>query len=634
MTIADQPDIYTMPQLPVVNLKHKDDYMQLKQLFGNREVYIVSSADRLAEKSRFAKSFNGASEVAHLVINRKNIDQELLAEGQRVLRQFKNVDYITIDDELSAITSQQIRSAVDKRWDISDMVDALAAEQIVKHRMYRNAPVYKTNIDTVSSSTISGDQVDSALIDEVKRALEVDLITYLKRVDCAPKVIVMRDSNSRAVNAVAVYRELTEAEYDAMRDHPEIKTDYVEIYKENTIVIDLLAARQPTPLHNHLLMIHSEVIVDAINRGYDYSVYRLSAAKLSRVVKAGLSLSGYREIDSLAIMLTSIKAPVAIMLDAQSMLKRAYRQDRDIRSVLTNSRMALLKALVERYHDTVILTFDRAMLYDKINDIVLRENAPDRQSAYGPNLCVPYGDIYNRWLLPRAVTKALHTERVYDIGLNFFNVKASPNYPPVEAQVEVIKAFNMPLLLVDDLVDKGLRLQALERHFKAMQVPVAGLVVGIMSGLGKVRAEKKGYRILAGYYLPNMTAWYSESHLYPFIGGDAYYSGDDLASNILPSVNKIMPYMCSRNGATSGKGAIDFSMSCLHQGLSIIEKIEQKYHDAYRRPLTINRLNEVFVTPRVPYYGKKMQINHSSLPSDIIKNDVIRLEQIMTLIER
>ncbi len=633
MTIADQPHVYTMPTLPALDLRCDSASEHLKTLFPDCDVYIVTGEDKLSERYFTKDDYQSTSDVNHLIIKRAGLTALHSTENKALLSRLKNVDYITIDDELSAITNDKIRYAIDQQWNIDDVVDQLAAEQIKKYNLYHNEPTYKLPATHITTTTISKDQVDDDLVAEIKAALHIDINKYLNRTEKSLSIMIIRDLQDDLVNSIGIYRELSNEEFDVIKDDPTIKTDYIDLYKANTIVIELLASRERKPLHNHLLSLHTDMIVQAINCGYDYCIYRHDNSNPDKTISRHLHLTGYRNIDSLGLMLSTIKAPVIVMLDAQSMLKQAFRQNEVIRHRLADSREKLLAAFVRRYPNSVILTFERAMLYHKINEIVVQQNVVSGQAETGPLMCVPYGDIYKRWVLPKSVTKALHTERVYDIGLRYFEVKKSPHYPLIEEQVAIIKAFNRPVMLIDDLVDKGLRLNALEDYLINYNVPIHAVVVGVMSDVGKKRATKKGYRIMAGYYIPNMRAWYSESHLYPFIGGDAYFSADDRPYDILPSVNKILPYMNYKIENTNRQAITQFSKTCLQQALMLVEAIEDQYNQNNRRPLTIERLNEVFVTPRVPYYGRKIKISRHSVPSDMIKNDLIRLEQIVALVE-
>ncbi len=633
MTIADQPHVYTMPTLPALDLKHDGDCERLKALFPDCDVYIVTGEDRILEHHCYRQKKAQICDINHLIIKRAGVAAPDSDEYRTALNNLKQIDYLTIDDELSGITNDSIRYAIDHQWDIDDVVDQLAAEQIKKYSMYRNEPTYKSQVETITTRTISGEQVDDDLIIEIQQTLQIDLNKYLNKGDKNLSVLINRDSQDNVVNSIGIYRELSKEEFDVIKSDADIKSDYVELYKANTIVIELLASRARRPLHNYLLTLHTEMIVQAINRGYDYCIYRPDKKNPNKTVDNYLYLTGYRYISSLGLMITTIKEPVVVMLDAQSMLKLEYRQNKTIRKAIAESREKLLSAFVKRYPNSVILTFERSMLYNKINEIVVQQNNLHDNSKHAELMCVPYGDIYKRWVLPNFVTKSLHTERVYNMGLRYFDVQHSPHYATIEQQVAIVKAFRRSVLLIDDLVDKGLRLHALEGFFKDLDLPIQAVVVGIMSGVGKTRAEKKGYRILAGYYIPRMRAWYSESQLYPFIGGDSYFSGDDHPQDFLPSVNKILPYMYYQTENARSRVITQFSDVCIGQALTLMETIETQYKLKNRRPLTIARLNEVFVTPRVPYYGRKIKINHFSVPSDMIKNDYIRLEQIIALVE-
>ncbi len=351
--------------------------------------------------------------------------------------------------------------------------------------------------------------------------------------------------------------------------------------------------------------------------------------KYAKAALALLSSGGYTHLNS-GYSVICIDNPVVLMLDAQSMFKQSYRDRAEVRRAIAHSRRALMQQIVKRHRGKLILTFDRNMLYHGIDREIEKLNSPN-DSGLGDKICVPFGDIYRRWLLPHSVTKALHIERVYDPSLDYFTIEPKPSYQELSTQIQIIGAFKKSVILIDDLLDSSLRLREIEPHFKSNSVRAKDIVVGVLTAKGERRAKRKGYNVHSAYTLPSISTWYSESHLYPFIGGDAHGStyGE---TTWMASVNKMLPYMSDPSNCVGLSDYIAFSKSCIEASLHIFDVIERIYEQSTKRHLSLSHLGDVFITPRAPYYGSGVQICASATPSEMLTNDIQRLEQIAKIV--
>ena len=148
--------------------------------------------------------------------------------------------------------------------------------------------------------------------------------------------------------------------------------------------------------------------------------------------------------------------------------------------------------------------------------------------------------------MPNTVTKTLHTDKVYEPELDSYAIEAFPYYSPLESQIKTIRSFDRPVILVDDLVHKADRLQALAPSLKKAGIPVKKVVVGVISGYGRDLMETFHLPVESIYSMPNLRQWFVESTLYPFIGGDTVRRRDMKVAGLQPSVNMILPGICSR----------------------------------------------------------------------------------------
>ena len=90
-------------------------------------------------------------------------------------------------------------------------------------------------------------------------------------------------------------------------------------------------------------------------------------------------------------------------------------------------------------------------------------------------------DVYKRQILrgmvvPNTVTKTLHTEKMFTPTLDDFTIEEYPMYATIPNQIRTIKSFGRPVILVDDLLHKGYRIQALDPIFKENDVVIRKMI--------------------------------------------------------------------------------------------------------------------------------------------------------------
>ena len=257
---------------------------------------------------------------------------------------------------------------------------------------------------------------------------------------------------------------------------------------------------------------------------------------------------------------------------------------------------------------------------------------PLSPKTVGQAMCVPFGAVFKRWLIPNTVTKTLHAEKYFSPDLTAHKIKEYPYYLDIENQIKMLKSFNRPVILVDDLLNKGYRLQALEPFFKKYDVNVQKFIVAIMSGQGKEIAESMNINVDAAYFIPKIKVWFYESKLYPFIDGDAIWRGSIPDSNLINSVNLILPYSpMSYVSDASKEGLYHLSETALMNAIEIMEAVEYTYERQNDRLLTINRLGEVLNTPRYPDKGNHIFYSDNIKPSEYIFDDLEQLKKMKSL---
>ncbi|MBP1557388.1 MAG: hypothetical protein J6A76_05700, partial [Oscillospiraceae bacterium] len=136
------------------------------------------------------------------------------------------------------------------------------------------------------------------------------------------------------------------------------------------------------------------------------------------------------------------------------------------------------------------------------------------------------------------------------------------------------------------------------------------------------------------YYLPNMSRWFVESTLYPFIGGDTVRRDRWPVSGLQPSINMILPYASSKMLAGCPRSAIyEFSRCCIENSHDILMTLETQYREHFARNLTLSRLSEAVILPLCPDKGSCMSYDPNLAASVYLENDLEMLERIHTQIK-
>ena len=226
---------------------------------------------------------------------------------------------------------------------------------------------------------------------------------------------------------------------------------------------------------------------------------------------------------------TSIKAPLASMPRVTAAVSAAHRR--------------LQEALTELQPGSLVLSLSAGIIYHRLLQRITARNGvpaePVTPRRQGPDICVPYGKLLRGVAVPNTVTKTLRTDKVYEADLSDYAIEAYPEYSPLPDQVRTIRAFDRPVILVDDLLHDGKRLRSLSPLLKETGTQVDLVLVGYLTGMGRDLMEELGYPVESIYYLPNLRMRFVESTLYPFIGGNTVRRPTSPVPGMLPGLSLI-----------------------------------------------------------------------------------------------
>jgi len=647
-SIASEVDIYQFPRDISINIANDEDLKTLIALFPDSELYLVVGSDVILGASAYKQNPLGViGEIPHILYERYNPDESESSKkklNQMIKKLHPSTLKFTLPKDYEHISSTLIRDYIDEKRDISSLIEPLAQNYIYEKSLYQREPMFKSMLMTKSIFLDIHDQMDADLMNELITMVgneSIDVRNRLETLSHLPsfKVYVLRSLEKQGeivAFAISHWLRATDLHYEFSE---EAIIKYIRSHSIGRIlVIDAIFKRKVTDIRNVEQIMLTETIAHALSRDYTYCVYREGIrSQMTKEMSEVLGNQGFLNIASgkqnESVYVVNMSAPCTLNLDIHSMFKEPYRTLPDVLHAMSKSRTRLQKALVGLYPGNLVLSFDRAMIYENLIKKVCDENhmppIPIIPKTVGEAMCVPFGAVFKRWLVPNTVTKTLHAEKYFSPDLLSHQIKEYPFYLDIENQIKMLKSYNRPVILVDDLLNKGYRIEALEPYFKKYGVEVRKLIVAIMSGQGKAVAESMNFKVDSAYFIPKIKVWFYESKLYPFIDGDAIWRGSIPDSNLINSVNLILPYSPVSYVVDASKESIyNMSETALINAIEIMSAVEIAYEKQNDRLLTIDRLGEVLNTPRYPDKGNHIFYSDNIRPSEYIRDDLEQLRKL------
>ncbi len=646
MSIANEKDIYLFPKSIPINISNPKDLYKLKELFPNQEIYIVVGSDVLVNASAYKKD-GTILDFPHIIFDRKSSisrdDDEIILE--ETIKNIKSeVIRLSLPPRYEDISSTQIRQNIDLNRDVSKFIDPLAEAYIYNHGLYLKEPQYKT---LLQSKTIEVETIRNLNYKIIKEIMDTfgDMVNihHLEalRKKLNYRILLLRDSiTNNLLGFSSFYWIRQNTLYDEFEDFN--ITDYIRRNaKGRTVLISGICVKDDD--EQLIEMVLNETLSLVITRDYNYSLYNNSLTKKrNHKVEEQLLLQGFLMTNFIynntPLFIVDMNNPMTLNLDLENMLKPPYSSDPKVLEVIRNTRNKLKRVLSNLYPGELLLTYNRDMTYSKLIQKICDTNEvsiiPSPNRDLGPNMCVPFGSILNSSIIPNTVTKTMHTEKIFKPNIIDFTVGASPYYLSLKEQAKVLKSFNRPVILVDDFLHKGYRINVIEPILRNEGVEIKKVIVGMLSGKGKEIGKAKNIELDYAYFVPNLKLWFNESSQYPFIGGDMV--GDIvLESSSIPSVNMILPYVSPRFIKNTKNDAIyNLSETCLENSYNIFKSIEEVYQSINEKSLNIRSLGEVLVSPRHPDINKNIDLDKNIKPSSSIEMDWQYLRRLENIIRR
>ena len=508
------------------------------------------------------------------------------------------------------ISSTQIRDNVDRNRDISNLTDPVAAGFIYDNDLYLREPAYKHVIEAqdllFSELEPQRSRRASFLLEGVQDTLyDIRHIEdYLARDDVEIIHIEQKSADPSVIGCAAVKLDGNKASIGYFYTAPDCT------------------------IENIGMILLTELLSKLTQRGFKEVIYEPAdpTGYQAGVIRT-LEVQGFRGYR------VSLEKPVLIFRDVESIIKNPFQSNKRVRAALSKAHLNLLKTLRDLYPGTALLSYSMSAIHHKMIAQLAYENdvplVDDRKLMRGPYMAVPFGKVLHNALVPNTVTKQLNIEKYFSRAVKGFRIDAARNYSSIDDQMKTIHSFMRPVILVDDLMHKGFRIQGLLSAMKNADVELKEVLTGVMTGNGKALMDRLGISASSLYYIPEISVWLNERDCYPFIGGDSIDNPEELGNREREaSINLLLPYVYPEYIARESddpEAAFRFSMTCLTNARQILETIQEVYQEEYSRKLTLERLGEVFSVVRVPEIDVGVRFDENLEPSIYLQNEIEQL---------
>lgn len=375
-----------------------------------------------------------------------------------------------------------------------------------------------------------------------------------------------------------------------------------------------------------------EVLAKELEKNYSFALFVAERGTATKEVVYVLERQGFirphmaDENDKRTIYMVDMHEPLMFLHNLETTIKEPFASNPAVLDAIEKNHRKLQMAMTKLYPGNLVISLSSGVMHHRLVDRITALNDVPREPLVprrlGKNMCVPFGKILRGKVVPNTVTKTLHTDKVYEPDLNSFTIEPFPYYSPLKSQIETIKSFDRPVILVDDLVHTANRLQVLVPQFREDGIPIKKVVVGVLSGYGRDLMQCLKVPVESIYSMPNLRQWFVESTLYPFIGGDTVRREEMKVAGLQPSINMILPYATPRLSGCSREALVEFSACCIENSRDLFQVLEAEYRKMYAKNLTLSRLSEAVILPLCPDKGSCMEYDENLAASVYLENDL------------
>ena len=622
ISTADQLDVYLFPDNVPVNIAMAEDLLQLRSLLPNREVYLAVGSDVIRNASAYKNPVpGGAAEFDHIVFYREGAEHTNAQPLDEIIR--GKLQVLQLPSFFESVSSSRIREYVDKNLDISMLVDPIVQHYIYQRGLYLRTLQFKNVLKPHKLFFTHAKE----LLPEIPRQLKEKLADWPKTAS-----VVLRSRDTGGLWGWACGRRVQSFQLLDVLGSAQAASRVREQASGYILIIDGVGAVVPN--QNVERQVLNELLARAQERSITYAVCRCHG---NGPLYQALQELGFRPVaDEPDLWVVDMRRPVVLILDALQKFKSPHREDPKIIRTVEKTRQALRLTFAKMFPGNLILCFDVELLNQALRNRVQQCNGvaevPEGVRQLGHKMCVPFGKILASDLVPNTVTKRLEAEKEFLPDIRKFEIKEYPGYSTLPNQVRTIKSFRRPVILVDDLMHNGYRMECLDPLLRKEDVEVDRLIVGLMSGRGKDHMQMQERTVECEYFIPTLRYWQTESLLYPFIGGDSVRT--NRKTEMLPTINLVLPYKYPHFFSGVEKQSIyALSKTVLEGTYEILRVLESRHLATFGKSLTLKRLGEAIERPRMPDRGGHLSYDLNIPASVYVQDDINTLTRLQGMEE-
>ena len=646
ISTAGEFHVHLFPEDFPVNIANPENLAALRAAFPDREVAIVAGSDVVANASSYHKAPEPSSihSFDHIIFRRSAGEGESAEPDYSAIT--GTVTELTLPTHLEDISSTRIREAVDQGRDISNLIDPVAQEFIYRRGLYlrepQDKPLLRVEDLTFQRSLELTEETEALLAGSVLagRPDAGDLCRSLRRL--GDHLLLLRREEGGEALGFASFRCLDSHQlFSRLGSAPLTAFVRAQTGGRALVISGLYVPKGPAQLDLCQLLL-TEVLTLALRQEYAYALFCPAEATAAPYVREILSLQGFVAPPVAEgggeLLAVDMRRPIVLTRNVETTIKAPLAGNPRVLAAVGAAHRRLQRALTELYPGCLVLSMSAGVIYQRLLRRIAACNGvptePTRPRQLGECICVPFGKILRGVAVPNTVTKTLHTDKVYAPDLSGYSIEAYPFYSPLPDQVRTIRAFDRPVILVDDMLHDGKRIRAIAPLLAQAGATVRQVLVGYLTGVGRDTMEQLGWPVDSVYYLPNLRMRFVESTLYPFIGGDTVRRTEPMAGGLHPAVNRIFPYAAPDFSEDCADGSTyRLSLTCLENARDILLALETEYRSLYARNLTLSRLGEAVILPLCPDKGSCMSYDLSRGASTYLENDLEMLRRLQASVK-
>lgn len=646
MSVADEFHVNLFPDDIPVNIANPSDLKRLKEVFAGRTVYVVVGSDVIANASSYRKppeknSIHSMNHIAFRRVGDRRSDNKYNREMMSLIT--GELIELELPEYLEDISSTKIRENIDLNRDISNLIDPVVQEYIYFNGLYLREPEYKP---ILRARAIGFEEKEKLSEEDEAAALEyifsdeADGRGLLKRLqESDGTFLLLRNTveDNRLTGLLKMRSVMPEELFKVLGS-----VSMADMVRRHTLgsilLITGIYAEPDSAIYDPEQLLLTEALAKALEQHCSYAMF-LPEEEPGEASRGAVIRQGFAEAENFEgkrrLWLVDMHAPLVLVQNLETTLKEPFSSSPRILRAIHKAHRELQAAMTRLYPGQLVLSLSASVIYhrlvDKITQINQVPGEPTTPRVLGNDMCVPFGKILRGKVVPNTVTKTIHTDKVYEPDLDSYRIEAFPYYSPLRSQVRTIKSFGRPVILVDDLLHKGGRFDALEPYLREEGVEVKKVLLGMISGYGRDAMATRGFEADSIYSIPNLKFWFVESTLYPFIGGDTVRRDTMKVAGLMPSVNIVLPYMVPPLKGCSEESLFELSACCVRNSRDILLALESEYRALFGRNLTLSRLSEAVILPLCPDKGDCINYDPNLAASVYLDNDLEMLHRISQL---